>query len=112
MVPKNLMKLEGKNAAAMLRLSEALEEHDDVQNVYSNFDIDEKGDGGLGLTAIAYETSCAFWASIAELSAPAMASSIATAAAPYRRRRRASDDHSKQPLEARLLVIATRSPRK
>jgi transcriptional/translational regulatory protein YebC/TACO1 len=26
----------------MLRLSEALEEHDDVQNVYSNFDIDEK----------------------------------------------------------------------
>jgi YebC/PmpR family DNA-binding regulatory protein len=42
MVPKNLMKLEGKTAAAMLRLSEALEEHDDVQNVYSNFDIDEK----------------------------------------------------------------------
>jgi YebC/PmpR family DNA-binding regulatory protein len=42
MVPKNLIKLEGKNAAGMLRLSEALEEHDDVQNVYSNFDIDEK----------------------------------------------------------------------
>ena len=42
MVPKNLVKLEGKNAGAMLRLSEALEEHDDVQNVYSNFDIDEK----------------------------------------------------------------------
>jgi transcriptional/translational regulatory protein YebC/TACO1 len=42
MVPKNLVKLEGKNAAAMLRLSEAMEEHDDVQNVYSNFDIDEK----------------------------------------------------------------------
>jgi YebC/PmpR family DNA-binding regulatory protein len=42
MVPKNLMKLEGKNASSMLRLSEALEEHDDVQNVYSNFDIDEK----------------------------------------------------------------------
>ncbi len=41
MVPKNLMKIEGKNAAAMLRLSEALEEHDDVQNVYSNFDVDE-----------------------------------------------------------------------
>jgi len=40
-VPKNLVKLEGKNAASMLRLSEALEEHDDVQNVYSNFDIDE-----------------------------------------------------------------------
>jgi YebC/PmpR family DNA-binding regulatory protein len=42
MVPKNLVKLEGKNAGAILRLSEALEEHDDVQNVYSNFDIDEK----------------------------------------------------------------------
>jgi len=42
MVPKNLMKLEGKNAQSMLRLSETLEEHDDVQNVYSNFDVDEK----------------------------------------------------------------------
>ncbi len=42
MVPKNLIKLEGKTADAMLRLSEALEEHDDVQNVYSNFDVDEK----------------------------------------------------------------------
>jgi YebC/PmpR family DNA-binding regulatory protein len=41
-VPKNLVKLEGKSAAGMLKLSEALEEHDDVQNVYSNFDIDEK----------------------------------------------------------------------
>src|SRR5216684_1011969 len=41
LIPKNLMKLEGKNAQAMLRLSEALEEHDDVQNVYSNFDVDE-----------------------------------------------------------------------
>ena len=42
MVPKNLIKLEGKSASAMLRLTEALEDHDDVQNVYSNFDIDEK----------------------------------------------------------------------
>ena len=42
MVPKNLVKLEGKNAAGMLRLNDALEEHEDVQNVYSNFDIDEK----------------------------------------------------------------------
>jgi len=41
-VPKNLIKLEGKNASGMLRLNDALEEHDDVQNVYSNFDIDEK----------------------------------------------------------------------
>ena len=42
MLPKNLVRLEGKQAGAMLRLSEVLEEHDDVQNVYSNFDIDEK----------------------------------------------------------------------
>jgi len=42
MLPKNLVHLEGKNAGAMLRLSEALEDHDDVQSVYSNFDIDEK----------------------------------------------------------------------
>jgi YebC/PmpR family DNA-binding regulatory protein len=41
-VPKNNIRLEGKNAAGMLKLSEALEDHDDVQNVYSNFDIDEK----------------------------------------------------------------------
>jgi YebC/PmpR family DNA-binding regulatory protein len=41
MVPKNTVKVEGKNAAAMLRMTEALEDHDDVQNVWSNFDIDE-----------------------------------------------------------------------
>jgi transcriptional/translational regulatory protein YebC/TACO1 len=41
MLPKNLSKVEGKNAAAMIRLTELLEEHDDVQNVYSNFDFDE-----------------------------------------------------------------------
>jgi YebC/PmpR family DNA-binding regulatory protein len=42
MVPKNLVRVEGKNAAAMLRLNDVLEDHDDVQSVYSNFDIDEK----------------------------------------------------------------------
>lgn len=42
MVPKNLVRLEGKSASGMLKLNEALEDHDDVQNVYSNFDIDEK----------------------------------------------------------------------
>jgi YebC/PmpR family DNA-binding regulatory protein len=41
MVPKNLMKLESKHAGSMLKLAEKLEEHDDVQNVFSNFDIDE-----------------------------------------------------------------------
>jgi len=42
MVPQNYIKLEGAAAAQMIRLVEALEEHDDVQHVYSNFDIDEK----------------------------------------------------------------------
>jgi transcriptional/translational regulatory protein YebC/TACO1 len=42
MIPVLLVKLEGKEASSMLKLSEALEEHDDVQNVFSNFDIDEK----------------------------------------------------------------------
>jgi YebC/PmpR family DNA-binding regulatory protein len=42
MVPKNLMKLEGNQAKGMLKLSDALEEHDDVQNVYSNFDVSEE----------------------------------------------------------------------
>ena len=41
MVAKNLMTLEGKNASGMMRMIDALEDHDDVQNVYSNFDADE-----------------------------------------------------------------------
>jgi YebC/PmpR family DNA-binding regulatory protein len=41
MVPQNYVMLEGKNADAMVRLLEALDDHDDVQNVYSNFDMDE-----------------------------------------------------------------------
>jgi YebC/PmpR family DNA-binding regulatory protein len=42
LISKNTVKLEGKSAGSMLKLLEALEEHEDVQNVYSNFDIDEK----------------------------------------------------------------------
>jgi YebC/PmpR family DNA-binding regulatory protein len=42
MIPQNYIKLEGAQAAQMIRLVEALEEHDDVQNVHSNFDIDQK----------------------------------------------------------------------
>jgi YebC/PmpR family DNA-binding regulatory protein len=41
MIPKNTVKLEGKNAQAMLKLYDALEEHDDVQNVYGNYEVDE-----------------------------------------------------------------------
>jgi YebC/PmpR family DNA-binding regulatory protein len=39
MLPQNYVRLEGKDAEQMLRLMEALEDHDDVQNVYANFDI-------------------------------------------------------------------------
>src|SRR5437016_5641001 len=42
MIPQNYIKLEGSQATTMIRLVEALEEHDDVQNVHSNFDIDQK----------------------------------------------------------------------
>ncbi len=41
-VPKNYVKLEGKEAQQCLRLMDELEDHDDVQNVWSNFDIDEE----------------------------------------------------------------------
>lgn len=39
MVPQSTVRVEGKEAAAVLRLIEALEEQDDVQSVYSNYDI-------------------------------------------------------------------------
>ena len=42
MIPQNYIKLEGAAAAQMIRLLEALEEQDDVQNVHANFDIDQK----------------------------------------------------------------------
>jgi YebC/PmpR family DNA-binding regulatory protein len=42
MIPQNYVKLEGKAAQQMIKLMEGLEEHDDVQNVASNFDISEK----------------------------------------------------------------------
>jgi len=41
MVPQNYVKLTGSQASSMMKLVEALEEHDDVQHVYSNFDVDE-----------------------------------------------------------------------
>jgi len=42
MIPQNYIKLEGQAANTMIRLMDALEDHDDVQHVYANFDIDEK----------------------------------------------------------------------
>lgn len=42
MIPQNSIKIEGKEAEHMIRLMEALEDSDDVQNVYSNFDVSEE----------------------------------------------------------------------
>ncbi len=42
MVPQNYVKLEGKPAQQMIRLMEALEEHEDTKKVWSNADIEEK----------------------------------------------------------------------
>ena len=41
MIPQNYIKLEGNEARQMLKLMEALEDHDDVQKVSANFDISE-----------------------------------------------------------------------
>ncbi|HEX9653602.1 MAG TPA: YebC/PmpR family DNA-binding transcriptional regulator [bacterium] len=40
MLPKNTIKVEGKEAEQLLRLMDMLEDNEDVQNIYSNFDID------------------------------------------------------------------------
>lgn len=41
MIPKSTVKVEGKKTGQVLAMMEALEDHEDVQNVYANFDIDE-----------------------------------------------------------------------
>ena len=41
MVPQNFVKLEGKVAQQMIKLMDGLDDHDDVQNVHANFDIEE-----------------------------------------------------------------------
>ena len=42
MVPKSAVRVEGKEAGRVLRLMDQLEDHDDVQQVYANFDIPEE----------------------------------------------------------------------
>ncbi|MGE5198885.1 MAG: YebC/PmpR family DNA-binding transcriptional regulator [Rhodospirillaceae bacterium] len=42
MLPKNYVSLEGKAAQSMLKLLDLIEDHDDVQHVWSNMDIDDK----------------------------------------------------------------------
>ena len=41
MVPQNIVHLTGKDAEGAVKLVSALEDHDDVQNVYSNMDVDD-----------------------------------------------------------------------
>lgn len=42
MIPQTTVQLEGKQAEQMLKMMDKLEDNDDVQNVYSNFDISEE----------------------------------------------------------------------
>ena len=39
-IPSNTVKLEGKEAASMVKMMDRLEDNEDVQNVYANHDID------------------------------------------------------------------------
>jgi YebC/PmpR family DNA-binding regulatory protein len=41
MIPQNYIRLEGGDASSMMKLYEAIDDNDDVQKVYANFDIDE-----------------------------------------------------------------------
>ncbi len=41
MIPQNYIRLEGSDAATMMKLYDAIDDNDDVQKVYANFDIDE-----------------------------------------------------------------------
>jgi transcriptional/translational regulatory protein YebC/TACO1 len=47
-VPKNKKPISGRDAQVALNLAEALDDHDDVQNVYSDFDISDEELAALG----------------------------------------------------------------
>jgi YebC/PmpR family DNA-binding regulatory protein len=47
LIPKSTVKVEGRNAETLLKLMEALEEHDDVSKVSSNFDVDFEALAGV-----------------------------------------------------------------
>ena len=49
MIPQSTVKLDGKEAQQMLRLMEVLEDHDDVQQVYANFDIPKEVMEAIGV---------------------------------------------------------------
>jgi len=42
MIPQNTVRLEGKDAQRVLSLMEALEDNDDINHVYANFDIPDE----------------------------------------------------------------------
>ena len=42
MIPENTVRVEGREAESVLKLMELLEDNEDIQHVYANFDIDEK----------------------------------------------------------------------
>ena len=42
LLPQTTVRLEGSQARQLLKLMDELEEHDDVQNVYANFDIPDE----------------------------------------------------------------------
>jgi transcriptional/translational regulatory protein YebC/TACO1 len=48
MVPTNTIKVEATDAGTLLRLMEALDDHDDVSKVFSNFDIDAETLAAVG----------------------------------------------------------------
>jgi transcriptional/translational regulatory protein YebC/TACO1 len=48
MVPQSTVKVEGKEAEQLLKLAEALDDHDDVSKVFSNFDIDARTLAAVG----------------------------------------------------------------
>jgi transcriptional/translational regulatory protein YebC/TACO1 len=48
LIPKNTMAVESKNAAGMMRLLEQLEDYDDTQNVYTNYEPDESTVEAMG----------------------------------------------------------------
>ena len=48
MIPQNTVQLTGKAAEQVLRMMDALDDNDDVQNAYSNFDISDEEMEKLG----------------------------------------------------------------
>ena len=41
LVPKNTLKVNGDDVKKIINLIDQLEEHDDIQNIYSNFEIED-----------------------------------------------------------------------